>query len=172
MPARMIYLRKANSDVIDHCKCADGYVSAPGQLDCPWCGCGWLFSCSRCRKAFTFAEAVEVDFSLEEMARRDIQHSNPTGPGPSAQDIQSWVEFMQLLLRDIEAGQRYVYLDGVVVRTDADGVSFEGLHSTHDLAVVPQVEALRDQSIIRDLLSNPRYWHETALPVDDSQPSA
>lgn len=166
----MTYLRKANGDVIDHCDCSDGYISAPGQLACPWCGCGWLFSCSHYRKAFTFAEAVEVDFTLEELARRDLQHWTPAGSEPSKDDIESWVEFMRALLEGVEAGQRYVYFDGVLIRTDADGVSFEGLHSSHDLAVVPQVEALRDQSIIRDLLCNPQYWHETALKVDDSHP--
>ena len=168
----MIYLRKANSDVINHCKCADGYISAPGQMDCPWCGCGWLFTCSVCRKAFTFAEAVEVDFTLEEMAQRDLQHWRRAGTAPSAEDIQGWVDFMRAFLRGVVAGQRYVYLDGVVIPTDAEGVTFEGMHSSHDLAVVPQVEALRDQSIIRDLLSNPRYWHESALQQDESRPSA
>ncbi|MBL9173343.1 MAG: hypothetical protein JNL10_07410 [Verrucomicrobiales bacterium] len=168
----MIYLRKANSDVVNHCKCADGYVSAPAQMDCPWCGCGWLFTCSDCRKAFTFAEAVEVDFTLEEMARRDFQHWNRPGTAPRAEDIQGWVDFMQTFLRGVEAGQRYVYLDGVVIPTDVDGLTFKGIHSSHDLAVVPQVEALRDQSIIRDLLSNPRYWNESALQRDESRPSA
>ena len=123
----MIYLRKANSDVVNHCKCADSYVTAPGQMDSPWCGCGWLFTCSDCRKAFTFAEAVEVDFTLEEMARRDLQHWNRAGTAPSAEDIQGWVDFMQTFLRGVEAGQRCVYLDGVVIPTDADGLTFEGI---------------------------------------------
>lgn len=168
----MIYLRKANSNVVNHCKCADGYISAPGQMDCPWCGCGWLFTCSDCRKALTFAEGVEVDFTLEEMALRDLQHWNRAGTAPSAEDIQGWVDFMRTFLQGVELGRRYVYLDGVVIPTDADGITFEGIHSSHDLAVVPQVEALRDQSIIRDLLSNPRYWHESALQRDESSPSA
>ena len=159
----MIYLRKANSDVIDHCKCSGGYISSPGQMDCPWCGCGWLFTGVDCGKAFTFAEAVEVDFTLEGIAERDLQRWKPAGEKPSAEEVQEWVGFMRLFLRDLELGKRYVYFDGVVIAADADGVSFEGFHSSHDLAVVPQVEALRDQRIISDLLSNPQYWRETAL---------
>src|SRR6266566_1407987 len=63
----MIYLRKANDNLVSHCKCDEAYISAPSQMDCPWCGCGWLFTCSHCRKAFTFAEAVEGDFALDQM---------------------------------------------------------------------------------------------------------
>src|SRR5438045_9747402 len=98
----MIYLRKANSDLIDHCKCGGGYISSPGQMDCPWCGCGWLFTCVDCRKAFTFAEAVEVDFTLEEMARRNRKHWGRAGTEPSAHEISDWVDFMRDFLQDIE----------------------------------------------------------------------
>jgi hypothetical protein len=166
----MIYLRKANNDLISHCECAEGYISAPRQMDCPWCGCGWLFTCSECRKAFTFAEAVEVDFSLEEMARRDVRHWSRAGTQPSEEDVRSWVEFMGVFLRGAKLGNRYVYFDSYVVPVDANGLTIEGIHSSHDLAVVPQVEALRDPSIIQDLLSNPRYWRETALQTDQSKP--
>lgn len=123
----MIYLRKANDDLISHCKCGDGYISAPAQMDCPWCGCGWLFICSECRKAFTFAEAVEVDFSLEEMAERDLQRVEPAGKQPSEEDVKSWVEFMGMFLRGAQAGQRYVYFDSYIVPIDADGLKIAGI---------------------------------------------
>jgi hypothetical protein len=164
----MIYLRKANNDLISHCKCADAYISAPGQMDCPWCGCGWLFTCSHCRKAFTFAEAVEVDFSLEQMARRDFQHLERPHWQPSEEDLKSWIDFMGIFLRRAQVGQRYVYFDGYIIPVDADGLKIEGICSSHDLAVVPQVQALRDPSIIRDLLSSPRYWRETARQTRES----
>jgi hypothetical protein len=147
----MIYLRKANDDLISHCRCTEADISAPGQMDCPWCGCGWLFTCSVCRKAFTLAEAVEVDFTLEEMARRDLQGYDPSNKAPSQERVQEWVDFMELMLRGIEVGHRYVYFDSYVLPTDADGVALEGLHSQHALAVVPQVEALRDRSIVDGL---------------------
>jgi hypothetical protein len=64
----MIYLRKANSDLVNHCKCADGY--------------------------------------------------HPSKPGDA--EIREWVEDMSSFLEGIEPGQRYVYLDGLVVPVDVD----------------------------------------------------
>ena len=54
------YIAKANNDVLSHCQCADTLAAGPAQLDCPWCGCGWLFSCIKCRKAFTFGRVVSA----------------------------------------------------------------------------------------------------------------
>ena len=82
-----------------------------------------------------------------------------------------WVEFMEVLLRGAEVGQRYTYLDSYIIPVDANGLKFEGLHSSHDLAVVPQVQALRDPSIIERLLSNPHYWQETALQTNETESS-
>lgn len=73
--AKHLYLRKANDGFVSHCKCdkADALISSPSQMDCPWCGCGWLFICSRCCKAFTFVEAVQVDESWEKTADRSVR---------------------------------------------------------------------------------------------------
>ena len=68
----IIYLVKANDDLVSHCQCEQGIIAEPGQVGCPWCGCGWLFSCIKCRKAFTFATAVEIDKTWEELAREDL----------------------------------------------------------------------------------------------------
>src|SRR5262249_32220662 len=96
-----MYLRKANDDLVSHCGCdkADALVSSPCQMDCPWCGCGWLFGCSRCRKAFTFAEAVEVDESWEQTGRRMIRTLYQREPGRT--DLQEWIAFMKLLLKGV-----------------------------------------------------------------------
>ena len=56
---KTVYLVKANNDLISHCACSNAVIGAPAQMDCPWCGCGWLFVCSKCRKAFSFARAEE-----------------------------------------------------------------------------------------------------------------
>src|SRR6266496_4072320 len=100
----MIYLRKANDQLICYCKCdkAEALISDPGQLDCPWCGCGWLFTCIKCRKAFTFAEAVEVDLSLEELAEMDIVGFGGQSPEPG--EVDEWVRAMQHLLRGVDLG--------------------------------------------------------------------
>ena len=70
---------------------------------------------------------------------------------------------MPAFLRGARVGQQYVYFDGVLIPVEANRITLKGIHSSHDLAVVPQVEAVRDSIIVRDLLSNPRYWDETAL---------
>lgn len=51
---------KADDDVLSHCTCTDAPAQSSSQLDCPWCGCGWLISCATCGKAFTFAEVRET----------------------------------------------------------------------------------------------------------------
>jgi hypothetical protein len=161
--AKHLYLRKANEDLVCHCKCAkaDALISSPGQMDCPWCGCGWLFICSRCRKAFTFAEAVEIMEPWEDTAERSIRglYQRP----PKSGEVEEWVGFMKILLKGIQLGAHYIYLDGWVIPTNADGAHIEGWHSQHALKVVPQVAALSDPEIRTKLLSSPQYWRSTAL---------
>jgi hypothetical protein len=157
----IIYLKKDNPDLICHCKCPTALVTFPVQLGCPWCGCGWTFSCIECRRAFTFAVGVEVSESWEELARRDL-----VGFGiikPSREAIKERAEAMKELLADVEIGGKYVYFDGAIIPVDATGIEFEGLHSQHDLKFVPQVKALFDRSIFDDVLTNVAYWEENAV---------
>lgn len=138
-------------------------MTFPGQLDCPWCGCGWLFSCIECRTSFTFARGVSVNESWEDLARRDLTTYGRTSV--SREDVNNWVIAMQELLADVKVGTKYVWLDGAIVPVDAGAVQFEGWRARHDLDFVPQVAALEDRSVIDDLLSSTEYWraHETAL---------
>src|SRR5205809_7865690 len=95
MPAH-VYLAKDNAELVCHCKCPQALMTFPPQMDCPWCGCGWLFTCIECRKAFTFARGVLVDLTWEELARRDLFNKWQTDP--SVEDIQSWIGAMRELL--------------------------------------------------------------------------
>jgi hypothetical protein len=79
-------------------------------MDCPWCGCGWLFTCINCRQAFTFAKAVVVDEPWEEIGRRHVQ--NRWGKPPEENEVPRWVDAMKELLAGIEPRKEYVYLDG------------------------------------------------------------
>jgi hypothetical protein len=156
--AKHIYLRKANDDLVSHCKCAkgDALISSPGQMDCPWCGCGWLFICSRCRKAFTFAEGFDVGESWEETGDRTVRALYQREPEPG--EVEEWVGFMKILVKGVKPGAVYVYLDGYVIPTTAEGITIEGWHSHHDLDFVPQVAARDDPSIRNDLLCSRDYW--------------
>jgi hypothetical protein len=155
-----IYLKKANDDLVSHCRCAEALITFPPQMDCPWCGCGWLFTCIACRKAFAFAEGVLVDETWEETATRDL--SNRSKTEPSHKDVSLWVGAMKELLADVRVGQRYVCLDGLFISADATSIQFAGWHSRHDLPFVPHVKALGDRSVLSSILGSQAYWQRTA----------
>lgn len=120
-------------------------------MDCPWCGCGWLFICRHCGKAFTFAEGVELDEPWEVTAERAIGSQSPD-------EIAEWVEFMKILVKGVEPGKRYVYLDGYVISTAEEEISIDGWYARHDLGFVPQVTALLDPRARDHVLASPGYW--------------
>ena len=157
----ILYLAKKNDDFISHCKCEESLVGDSGQLDCPWCGCGWLFSCTKCRKAFSFAEAIRVDKTWEELAREDL--FGFSGKEPSQAEITEWIECMQHMTSHLKLGQTYVYLDGCFIPANEEDFEFEGLHAKHEFHKPPQVVALEDESIVKDLLENPDYWTQNAI---------
>jgi hypothetical protein len=163
-----IYLKKANDDLVSHCRCADALITFPPQMDCPWCGCGWLFTCIKCRKAFTFTEGVMVNESWEETGTRDLQ--NKWKSEPSEEDVSLWVGAMKELLADVQVGQLYVCLDGLFIPTTATSLRFSGWHSRHELPFVPHVRALADQSILDSLLGAREYWQRTAKPPETENP--
>jgi hypothetical protein len=157
----IIYLKKCNDDLVSHCKCESAIAAYPPQMNCPWCGCGWLLTCIECRKAFTFAVAVELDTTWEELAKTDIKKRNHAEV--TDEDISDWVASMKEILAGIEVGKSYVCLDGYVIPVDAEGVNIEGWMSKHNFDFVPQVKALEDRSIIDNYLSNSEYWIENEL---------
>ena len=106
----IIYLVKDNDDLVSHCDCEVAHITFPPQMGCPWCGCGWLFTCIECRKAFTFARGVELDTSWQGLAIRDL--TNRWHEQPEAEEIEQWIAAMQELLADVQVGNRYVCLDG------------------------------------------------------------
>lgn len=161
--AKHLYLRKANDEFVSHCKCAkaNGLISSPGQMGCPWCGCGWLFICNRCRKGFTFAEGVEVNESWEETGARSVRSYFKREPGPG--EVEEWIQSMKALLQGIKLGEQYVYFDGHVIPATAQGVTIVGWHSHHDLGFVPQVAGLTDPRVKDRLLSSVEYWQSNRV---------
>ena len=160
--SKIIYLVKDNDDLVSHCRCKNAFITFPPQMDCPWCGCGWLFTCTDCRKAFTFARGVEVDETWEGIAARDLKCRS--GRDAAADELREWVDAMKVILKGIRVGGRYVILDGWIIDVDAESVGIEGWHSVHQLPFVPQVKALKDQVVLRDILANERYWVERRVP--------
>src|SRR4051812_13993920 len=142
---KTVYLAKANDKLISHCKCNKSLITWPPQLDCPWCGCGWLFTCINCRKAFTFANGIEVDEPLDEIAGRELAKWK-NGRDLEKGEVDQWVEGMSVLLKNIEPGVEYVYLDGWFIQSDSESFEITGWHATHKFSHVPHMDALRDKS--------------------------
>jgi hypothetical protein len=151
-----IFLAKQSDDLVSHCRCAKALITYPPQQDCPWCGCGWLFTCQTCRKAFTFAVGIETEEPWEVLARRDLQ-----GQGlkePSERQIEAWVKVMRSMLSAVRPGTTYVIFDGCLLPADATGLQLTGWYARHALNVVPQTAALRDPSLVGSVLTNRDYW--------------
>lgn len=157
----ILYLIKKNNEFISFCSCEEGLVGDPGQLDCPWCGCGWLFSCTKCRKAFSFAIAVEIDKTWEEIASEDLY--NYSKRQATHEEISEWVEAMKAMQGEIELGRTYVYLDGVFIPADEENFSMEGWYAKHEFEHVPQIAALKNSEIEKQVLSNPEYWRKNQI---------
>lgn len=162
-----LFLRKANDDLVSHCKCEPFWISPPGQMDCPWCGCGWLFACPKCRSAYTFAVAAKCDLTWEELAHLDLdsRYDDP----PTDEDIDLWIDFMKQFTEDIEEGQQYVYFDGWAIPVDAEEFDVEGIYANHQLPAVPQAVALEEPSVIEEVLANENYWRERHVEYEDDE---
>jgi hypothetical protein len=157
----IIHLVRANDDLISFCDCEQGIVNAPGQVDCPWCGCGWLFSCIKCRKAFAFAVAVELDTTWEALARQDLWAW--LKQEPEQQDVDEWVVNMKSLTQFLELGKVYIYFDGYILPKDLKKFRMEGLKTKHQFDEVPQLTAMNYPEFKKNVLTNPDYWYEDEL---------
>lgn len=153
---------KANDDVLSFCTCVGAPAMSSGQLDCPWCGCGWMISCSKCTKSFIFAEVRETEVSMVELGRREVEARGLTSV--SNQEIAEWAAAMEETLSSFEVGDIVVYLDGSYWTVDAKDIAFEGYFANHKLDQLPHVQALSDPQYLRSVLGVQAYWRERELP--------
>jgi len=151
------YLVKDNDSLCSHCSCEHAPMSSPPQMDCPWCGCGWLFICSTCNKGFTFARGASLDTDWATLARKAM------GDDASDADVAGWTKAVKGMLADVEVGKQYVIFDGAIIPTDSKWLHFEGWHARHDLDYLPHVAALEDPSVVESVLANADYWKSNAL---------
>lgn len=164
----MLYIVRASSEGVCHCQCEDAPMSVPDQLDCPWCGCGWMLTCSRCNRAYTFGVARHVPGTLREIILNDFrQRQLPKELLEDKEFIDGCVESISEMIENIEEGEQYVYFDGILIPVDYDDrIEFEGLHATHDLATLPHLDLREDPDAARHLLGDPRYWTDRQHEVD------
>src|SRR3546814_15134276 len=139
-----------------------------GQLDCPWCGCGWLIPCLTCRKSFTFAEVREMDIPLIEVGRREVVARGLTNV--SEEEIAEWAEGMAEALDEFEVGDVVVYLDGHYWKRDAVNIVFGGYYVTLSLKRLPHAEALSDPALLDRVLGDKAYWLTGERPARETPP--
>lgn len=154
----MLYLQKSSDEAISWCRCdpKDALVSVPGhaQADCPWCGCGWLYSCIVCRKAFTYARAVEIDATPKALVAADLKSFGEVLP--SASMLAEGISTIERL--DLIEGVEYAILDTQPVAVEPGPVSIRGAYGDHDLTELPQ-RAWRPTMADNHILGMPSYWH-------------
>jgi len=162
-----LWLIRDNHDLVSWCTCDTGIVGSLPQMDCPWCGCGWLFSCVSCRKCFTFARAERIPESLEDIARQDIKGFSKKAK-PSDSEIAEWIESNSWMIDNLEEGDRVVVLDGAVIPVNHRGpLKYKGWFAKHNLRWLPQVRALKHPEIEETVLSSIDYWQSRELPDRD-----
>jgi hypothetical protein len=119
----------------------------------------------QCRKAFTFATAVRIPQSMEELAICEFQRMWKRGP--DAEQIRERVECMRELLEPVQSiGDEFVYLDGHVIPTKVDQslraggapLRLAGAHRDHILSRVPHLHAMESVHGFDILLGNDAYW--------------
>ncbi len=157
------YIAKANNDVLSHCGCEGEIASGPAQLDCPWCGCGYLMTCMKCRKAFTFARVIDVDRTYadivrDDLARRDIEVNDEI--------VGEGVEWMTEAFADLKIGDIVIYLDGAYLSIDTTNFAYDGWYAQHDFDRLPHVVALKQPGALQATLGDKDYWLEREL-VDE-----
>lgn len=159
------YLSKANDDVLSHCACTETLAAGPAQVDCPWCGCGWLITCIQCRKAFTFARVVDVDRTYGDIAREDFAARGDTTI--EEEDVEHAAQWMADAMADLVVGDIVVYLDGSYLPLDTENFAYDGWFAQHDFDRLPHAVALEQPTALRDTLGEKQYWIDRELEDQD-----
>lgn len=155
-------LAKANDSVLSHCRCPTPLASLPSQMDCPWCGCGWLICCLECHRAFTYAQVIEVDTDYEAFIGQNYRRGQRVG-NVSSELIDSASSWLKGELESIPVGTTVVYLDGRYFVLDAEPRAFEGIYAAHAFRHLPHYVALKEPAHLDRTLGQRWYWSERAL---------
>jgi hypothetical protein len=160
-----LYLKKAVApQPISFCSCGpeEALIATPEQLNCPWCGCGWLFVCTLCRAAFTIATAIESPKTLRELVTADAERFYESSP-PSLDDINERLGQVALMLENIVPGKDYVYLDGRVHEV-GNPVNFTGRYGSHSLHKPPHGEPGATYESLRCSIGRDYWLHSAGKP--------
>jgi hypothetical protein len=160
-------LIKANDDLVSWCKCTSPAYASSGQLDCPWCGCGWLFTCMSCRRAFSFAKVVSSEIPLRKIMQQERSSYRNQPVALDDKEVISRTEWLDHELEPLPVGTICAYLDGKVLAVDSTDIRFNGWFALHRLDAVPQWSAHGSKAKIEALLGSKAYWLERELTDGD-----
>jgi hypothetical protein len=155
------FLVKANDQLVSHCTCTAPLASCSSQLDCPWCGCGWLICCQECGKAFTFAKVIQTDLTYEQIIRRDFSKRGYDVGDSEVADLAIW---LAEAMAPFELDDIVIYLDGAYFGIDERDIEFTGLFAEHSLNHLPHAEALKDSAVLGEVLGEASYWFDRERP--------
>lgn len=155
------FLIKANDEVLSHCSCVSPLAAGSSQLDCPWCGCGWLICCQDCGKAFTYARVVQTDLSYDQIVRRDFSRRGYDLTEAQISDIANWLADA---MAPFELDEIVVYLDGAYFAVKQRDINFTGFFARHQMDQLPHALALDDPAILLEKLGNKSYWFDRERP--------
>jgi len=159
-----VWLVRDGTGGVCWCNCMDPIASLPNPAGCPWCGCGWLIGCARCRKCFTFARAVERKESAEEIVRLDLMGLNEGGPSegkePSKLLMSNTVAYFRSISSRLKVGLVYVHLDTKIIPVDVkyDSVSINGERRRHTFSELPHKIIARNKGSDFGALGDNDYW--------------
>ncbi len=159
------HLERANTKGVCFCTCPRALVALSNQLDCPWCGCGWLFCCCQCGKAFTYAKPVAIQMPLETIVRQDLAARGHT---LHKEFLSEAVEEMKGFLSMVDDdADEYVYLDGVPIPLNEKNVKFNGMFAAHKLKVLPHALELSKPGLLEQTLGDVDYWTSREIQHED-----
>ena len=156
------YLFKANDEVISHCQCVGQPAASTGQLDCPWCGCGWMISCTKCGKAFVYGEIRHTEVPIIDIVRRDVKQRGLKTVTET--EIRECAEAMEQEFKRFRAGTTVIYLDGSYFAVSTKNISFKGYYAKHKFTTLPHADALKRPEVLRATLGERSYWLDRELP--------
>jgi hypothetical protein len=155
-------LIKENDDLLSFCRCEETTFAVSGQQDCPWCGCGFMFSCLSGRKGFIFAKVVESTTSFLEIMQRNAEVFGITASLDDA-DLIEEADFWRTKVEQLNVGQVCVILDETIVGIESRNISFDGSYAHHEFDVIPHVSANGSQKALLSILGKAGYWTSREL---------
>jgi len=145
------------------CDCRTGIVDATwhNKETFPGDGTGWLWSCTKCSRAFMFAKCTYIRGTFDQLAKKQTPRTQKyiSQSGEMVENCllatpEAWLNAIKPISDVITVGARYVFFDGHALPAVNGPVKFDGLVRSHDLPDLPHLsETLMEQTI-----ANPEYW--------------